>query len=136
MIFLLTVIGRRCRSGIIIKKKPEIVREHLRSVPISQICISVITQAELLFGLAKKIGASALETSVHKFLQHVDILPWDEDAARQYANIRARLEHAVKPLGSLDLLIAAHALANNAVLVTNDRAFKNIKHMVIADWTK
>jgi tRNA(fMet)-specific endonuclease VapC len=123
-------------SSFIIKGSPTIVRDRLRSVPISQICISVITQAELLFGVAKEPRASALEASVQKFLQHVDVLPWDEDAARQYADVRSRLERAGKPLGSLDMLIAAHALASNAVLVTNDRAFKNVKHMTIQDWTK
>jgi tRNA(fMet)-specific endonuclease VapC len=123
-------------SSFIIKGTLSIVRERLRSVPISQICISVITQAELLFGVAKKAKAVKLEAAVQKFLLHVDILSWNKDAARQYASIRARLEHAGMPLGNLDMLIAAHALTNNAVLVTNDRAFSNIKHMKIVDWTK
>ena len=66
----------------------------------------------------------------------VEVLPWDSEAARHYANVRAALERAGASMGNLDLMIAAHALAAQAVLVTNDRAFGRLKELKIEDWTK
>jgi tRNA(fMet)-specific endonuclease VapC len=66
----------------------------------------------------------------------VDSLPWDSNAARRYADVRATLEIAGTPMGNLDMMIAAHALAEEAVLVTNDRSFRRLKELKIEDWTK
>ena len=112
------------------------VRERLRATLMSQVCVSAITQAELLFGLAKKHHIAKLKTAVHLFLLHVDILPWNGDAAQRYAGLRASLERNGTPLGSMDMLIAAHALASEAILVTNDQAFKQVEQISIVDWTQ
>jgi len=66
----------------------------------------------------------------------VTILPWDSDAARRYGLLRATLEGEGQPMGNLDVMIAAHALAVGAVLVTNDQAFARIKKLKVEDWTK
>ena len=63
-------------------------------------------------------------------------MPWDSNAARRYADLRAALEIAGTPMGNLDMRIAAHALAAEAILVTNDRSFGRLKNLKIADWTK
>ena len=77
-----------------------------------------------------------MKTAIDEFLLRVDSLPWDSNAARRYADVRAALEIARTPMGNLDMMIAAHALAEEAVLVTNDRSFRRLKELKIEDWTK
>ena len=79
-----------------------------------------MTEAELCYGVARLPDARRLEALVAEFLVTVTILPWDSEAARQYGWLRATLEREGKPMGNLDMMIAAHALAVRAVLVTND----------------
>lgn len=112
------------------------VRERLLMVPMSQILISAVTEAELLFGAARRREAVRLKTAINEFLLRVDSMPWDSNAARRYADLRAALELGGIPMGNLDLMIAAHALSVEAVLVTNDRSFRRLKHLKIEDWTK
>lgn len=69
-------------------------------------------------------------------MQHVTILPWDSEAAQEYGNLRATLEQKVRPMGNLNTMIAAHALALRAVLVTSDRAFSRIKKLKIENWSR
>ncbi len=90
---------------------------------------------ELRYGIARRPGVTQLQTIVEEFLIRVAILPWDSDAARQYENLRARLESAGQPMGNLDLMVGAHALSLGAILVTNDRAFTRIKKLKVEDWT-
>ena len=112
------------------------VRERLLKVPMAEVGISVITEAELLFGLARRPGASNLKIAVEEFLLRVEILPWDSETARHYAAVHAALEDGGEPVGNLDLMIAAQALAAEAVLVTHDRVFRRVKGLKIEDWTK
>src|SRR5208283_116631 len=100
------------------------VRQRLAKVPLSQVAISVITEAELRFGVARKPEAKGLKIAVEEFLLRAEILPWNSAAAHQYAHLRAALERAGQPMGNLDMMIAAQALAADAVLVTNDSAFR------------
>jgi tRNA(fMet)-specific endonuclease VapC len=101
------------------------------------ICISAITQAELLLGAEQKPDATRLREVVNEFLLRVEILPWDSDAAETYAKLRAECLCNGTPLGSMDMLIAAHSMAAGTVLVGSDRAFNNIKHPLrLADRTK
>jgi tRNA(fMet)-specific endonuclease VapC len=123
-------------ASYVIKGNIPRVRENLVKVPMSQVCISAVTEAELRFGVARKAGATRLNTAVEEFLLRVGSLPWDSDAARQYARVRAALERDGKPMGNLDMMIAAHALAAQAVLVTHDRVFRQVKLLKIEDWVK
>jgi tRNA(fMet)-specific endonuclease VapC len=77
-----------------------------------------------------------LQNIVDEFLLRVDVLPWDSDAAQHYGPLRATLEREGQAMGNLDTMIGAHALAVGAVLVTNDHAFRRIKKLKVADWTK
>ena len=106
------------------------------AVPMSRLGISAIPEGELLFGLAKKTDAKQLSKVVHEFLIRVDVLPWDSVVAACYGKLRADMQKKGKLLGNLDLLIAAHALALGAVLVTNDRAFTQVEDLKIEDWTQ
>jgi tRNA(fMet)-specific endonuclease VapC len=123
-------------ASYIIKGHPASVQRHLLSVPIEQVCISVITEAELLFGMARKPDAKDLHITAHEFLLRVDILPWDSKAALQYGKLRAALEERGKVLGNMDMMIAAHALAMDSVLVTTDKSFRQVKQLSVVDWTK
>jgi len=112
------------------------VRRHLLKVAMSEVGISVVTEAELRFGVARLPQALKLASAVEEFLLRVEVLPWHSRAARKYARLRAAIEESGHPMGNLDLMIAAHALANEVILVTNDRVFRRVKGLEIADWTK
>lgn len=112
------------------------VRERLLTVPMSEVGISVITEAELRFGVARLPAAIRLKGLVEEFLLRVEVLPWNSAAAHRYADIRAALERSGKPMGNMDMLIAAHALAVEAALVTHDRVFRRVKGLTLEDWTK
>jgi tRNA(fMet)-specific endonuclease VapC len=112
------------------------VRERLLKVPISEVGISVITEAELRFGVARLPQAARLGTVVEEFLLRVEVLPWDSAAARHYARLRAALEEHGELMGNLDLMIAAQALAAEVILVTNDRVFRRVKSLRVEDWSK
>jgi tRNA(fMet)-specific endonuclease VapC len=124
-------------ASYIIKGEPAVIREHLLSVAMASVCISAITEAELLRGVARKPEAKRLPVVVKEFLLRVEILPWDSDAADAYAQLRTACENEGKPLGAMDMLIAAHSVAVGAVLITNDKAFYNVEHhLLLEDWTK
>ena len=105
-------------------------------IPMAEVGISVVTEAELRFGVAKKSHAASLGAAVEEFLLRAEILVWDSAAAKSYAKIRAELERSSEPIGNLDMMIAAHALAAEAVLVTHDRVFHRMKGLKVEDWTK
>jgi tRNA(fMet)-specific endonuclease VapC len=112
------------------------VRERLVKVAIREVGISVVTEAEMRFGVARLPHATRLAVMVEEFLMRVESLPWDSTVARQYGVLRATLEKHGEPMGNLDLMIAAQALAAGAILVSNDRTFKKVKGLRVEDWTK
>jgi tRNA(fMet)-specific endonuclease VapC len=107
-------------SSYIIKKRPDAVAARLAELPPSTVCISVITRAELFYGLRRLPSAHRLHAGVREFLRLVHVLDWGSDAADHYADIRHRLTIAGRLIGEMDMMIAAHALAVNAILVTNN----------------
>ena len=119
----------------IIRGATPALQARLRSVPMAQLCVSAITEGELLYGLARKPHATALHTAVSGFLLRVDVLPWDSAAASRYGDLRADLERRGTPLGNLDTLIAAHALVRGCTLVSNDQAFARVPGLGWEDWT-
>ncbi|HZD50486.1 MAG TPA: type II toxin-antitoxin system VapC family toxin [Silvibacterium sp.] len=122
-------------ASFVIKDSIPGLRAHVRGFRVNQIAVSVVTEAELLYGLARKPEATRLKPRVLEFLGAVKILPWTSDAAEHYALTRASLERIGRSLDDLDMMIAAHALAEDAVLVTNDAAFQRIEHLKTEDWT-
>ena len=119
----------------LLKKQPA-VAHRVVAVPITSLCISAITQGELLFGLAKRPDATALHGAVREFLRRVDVLPWDAAASEVYGPARAVTQREGRVLAPMDLLIGSHALSLDAILVTNDRAFSQLPGLVIEDWTE
>ncbi len=119
----------------LIKAHPVVAR-RVAAVPIASVCVSVITQAELLYGLAKRPDARRLHLVVREFLRCADVLSWDSAIGERYGTMRADMERRGKTLASLDLLIAAHALDVGAVLVTNDQAFGQVAGLAVEDWSR
>ena len=101
-----------------------------------QRAISVITEAELWYGLAKAPFSIVAHQAVPEFLTEISIRPWDSATAISYGRLRAAREHIGRPIHTLDLQIAAHAIALGAVLVTHDAGFRDIPGLVCEDWTQ
>lgn len=116
-------------------KEHPVVARRVVAAPMASLCVSVITEGELLFGLAKRPDAKRLHLAVREFLRRVDVHPWDSTVAEHYGTVRASMERQGKVLAPLDLLIATHALSVGAVLVTNDRAFGQVDGLHVEDWT-
>jgi tRNA(fMet)-specific endonuclease VapC len=77
-----------------------------------------------------------LAVAVDEFLLRLEILPWNSEAAKRYAQLLADLEKKGEPMGNLDMMIAAQALASEAMLVTHDRVFRRVRGLKSADWTR
>jgi tRNA(fMet)-specific endonuclease VapC len=100
----------------------------------NNICTSIIVAAELRYGCASK-GSERLLKSVEDLLAEIDVLPFESPADVEYGNIRSELENAGKPIGANDFLIAAHAAAVNATIVTvNDDEFKRVRGLKVENW--
>jgi len=123
-------------ASYVIKGNFPRVRDHLLRVPMAEVGISVITEAELRFGAARLPAATRLKLAVEEFLIRVEILPWHSVSARQYADLRAVLEAEGTPMGNMDMMIAAQTLASKVTLVTHDRVFKRVQSLKVVDWTK
>lgn len=100
------------------------------------ICVSIITAAELRYGCAKK-GSAKLLAHVEAILESVQVLALDAPADAEYGGIRAELEAAGKTIGPNDLLIAAHAYAAGAILVTdNTGEFSRVRGLRVENWIR
>ena len=116
-------------------KGHQAVAKRVVGIPMASLCVSAITEGELLFGLAKRPEAKKLHLVVRELLRRVDVLPWDSNTAEHCGTVRANMASQGKILAPLDLLIATHALSVNAVLVTNDQAFSQVVNLHIEDWS-
>ncbi|MDT7848118.1 type II toxin-antitoxin system VapC family toxin [Methylophilus sp. VKM B-3414] len=117
-----------------LKRHPSVTR-RITSTPMSSVCISAITEGELRFGLAKRPEATQLKLLVDNFLRHIVSRAWDTEVTTTYGRIRAELTLKGVVLSPLDLLIAAHALHLDAILVTNDQAFSQVTGLKVENWT-
>ena len=103
------------------------IETRLAGIPPDRVRVSSLTRAELMFGLRKLPPTHRLHVGVRRFLLVVRVLAWDADAADYYADIRHQLTMTGRRIGEMDMIIAAHALAIGAVLVTNNtRRFERI----------
>lgn len=118
----------------IINRKPAGVFAHFEGLSVGEIAISSITGAELAYGVAKS-GSARNQQALQKFLGPLDVVAFDAAAMHQYGRLRARLEDQGTPIGPLDMLIAAHALALRATLVTNNlREFERVPGLALENW--
>lgn len=110
------------------------VTARVHVVPMESLCISSITEGELLFGLAKRPLNKNLALAVQELLIRLESMAWDRAAAKSYGLVRAKMEKQGKGIGNLDLLIAAHAISLDATLVTNDKTFSQVPSLKVQDW--
>ncbi len=121
----------------IIKRKPENVIDRFRQTKISQVGISSITLSELEYGIAKSSKPDQNQFALAQFLAPMEILSYDDEAAQKYGRLRSFLEKQGTPIGSLDMLIAAHALAIDCILVTNnEKEFNRVPNLNLDNWVK
>jgi tRNA(fMet)-specific endonuclease VapC len=118
----------------IINQRPAQVFRHFEGLPVGDIGISSVTGAELAYGVEKS-GSTRNRQALEKFLAPLEIVAFDAEAMRQYGQLRARLEKQGTPIGPLDTLIAAHAMALGSTLVTNNlREFERIPGLSLTNW--
>ncbi len=118
-------------------KRPIEIIQKFKQSDAGEIGVSAITVSELYYGVSKSQNRKLNEQRVSEFLLHLKILPYDEIAANIYGDIRSHLEKRGKTIGPLDMLIAAHALSWNLVLVTNNaKEFKRVKKLKVENWAK
>ena len=120
----------------IIKQKPATVLKRFLEYQIGDIGISSITLSELRYGVAKSAHREKNAKALNEFIIPLEVVSYDEAAAHVYGDIRASLEKAGTPIGSMDMLIAAHAVSLGIPLVTNNtREFLRISSLNLINWT-
>jgi tRNA(fMet)-specific endonuclease VapC len=121
----------------IMKRSHPLVLKRVQSLPVSDVCMSVVTKAELLYGVAVSPRRAQDAAALAAFLPYVEMLDLDEEAAQHYAGIRADLKRQGAMIGANDLFIAAHARALGLTLVTNNTAeFERVQGLELENWTQ
>jgi tRNA(fMet)-specific endonuclease VapC len=120
----------------IMKRSSDAVLKRLQKVPVSDVCISVVTKSELLYGVEVSPRRQQDEAALSAFLRYVEVLDFPDKASPHYARIRADLKMLGKMIGANDLFIAAHARSLGLTLVTNNtREFARVRHLATENWT-
>ncbi len=120
----------------LIKKKPVRVLEAFKQLPAGDLYLSTITVAELEYGVAKSSSRSKNQAALAAFLVPLEIIPFSEQAARVYGEVRAELEKKGQIIEPYDLLIASHALSKGLILVTNNLdEFQRVPGLSVEDWS-
>ena len=119
----------------VIKDRHETLCNRLSNVSVGEVGISSIVAAELWYGVAYSQKKKQNEAALSDFLEYVEVMAWPSEAGPVYGRIRAELKKKGSPIGAMDLLIAAHAVCLDVVLVTdNVREFKRIPDLKIENW--
>jgi len=119
----------------IIKEHPAKVLKHFQKLDMDTICISIITYAELMYGVERSSSKRINHAVIKNFTKYLDVIQWDLEAADCYAMIRTKLEKKGTPIGAMDMMIAAHSQSIDAVLVTNNQKhFSKVKGLKIENW--
>jgi tRNA(fMet)-specific endonuclease VapC len=120
----------------IMKRSNDAVLKRLQKIPVSDVCISVVTKSELLFGVEVSPRRRQDESALNAFLRYVEVLDFPDTASPHYAKIRAYLKTLGTMIGANDLFIAAHARSLGVTLVTNNtREFGRVPKLNIENWT-
>jgi len=120
----------------IAKRRSPAARARLETLgPAETVCISVMTEAEIRYGMAKHPAARTRRAAIERLIAKFRVLPWGTNEAAAYGTLRAKLDSMGITLAEMDLLIASHAIATGAVLVTSDKAFAHLgKLCKIENW--
>jgi tRNA(fMet)-specific endonuclease VapC len=118
------------------KRSSQAVMNRLQAVPVTDVCISVITKSELLYGVEVSPRRMQDAAALKAFLPYVEVLEFPDDAATHYAQIRADLKKRGQMIGANDLFIAAHVRSLGLRLVTNNTAeFGRVRGLTLENWT-
>lgn len=118
----------------VLRRHPASIGERFAQLERGQLWLSAIVAAELRFGAAK-LASDRFSAAVEAWLAGFDVRPWPVEATRNYAHIRARLERSGNIIGNMDLLIAAHAMAEDSVVITNNaREFLRVPGLAVEEW--
>ncbi len=121
----------------IMKRSNDALLRRLRKTPVSDVCISVVTNAELLYGVEVSPRQQQDGIALEALLQYVEVMDFPGEAAKDYAEIRAHLKTRGTMIGANDLFIAAHARSLGLTLVTNNtREFARVPKLKIDNWTR
>lgn len=112
------------------------VRARLLATPAEALAVSAITVAELRFWVSSRPESARVRVLIDEFLRRVPTLAWDVAAAETYGDTRAHLKRIGRPIAGLDLLIASHAIALGATLVTHDQVLAQIPMLAVEDWVQ
>lgn len=119
----------------IMKRSNDSVLRRLKKVPVNEVCISVISKSELLFGVEMSPRRHQDESALAAFLAYVEVLDFPDQASAHYAAIRADLKKRGTMIGANDLFIASHARCLGLTLVTNNaREFQRVRNLAIENW--
>jgi len=120
-----------------IKRKPPQVLHRLENMALGSLAMSAITFAELMNGAKKSLQVEANLKRLNELSKIIAVLPFDEKAAEIYGDVRSELEKAGTPIGANDMLIAAHSLSLDLILVTNnEREFVRVQGLKVENWVK
>lgn len=124
-----------CTCIALIRHKLPDVRKRFQSYQVGDLGISSIVESELRFGADKSADPVKNHRQLDLLLLTLPVLPYDRACAAAYGGLRAHLTKAGTPIGAMDLLIAAHALATGLILVTaNTREFQRVPGLQVEDW--
>ncbi len=115
------------------RKNPQVMNNFFANRQNPQY-ISVITEAEVLFGLQKYPERTQINNMVANILSKLTVLQWTLITANTYAKLKTHMQKVGVSLSDMDLLIACHALEHNLILVTSDKAFQQVPFLQVVDW--
>ncbi len=119
----------------ILKKRPASVKAHFNQVHPGDLAISAVVLAELYYGAARHPQGQVILHEINDFISRLSVVPWDEGAAEAYGNLRATLEKSGRPIGAMDMMIAAHAISQKATLISNNlKHFDDIPGLLTDNW--
>ena len=120
----------------ILRRSIPALLSRIQSVPLHEQAISVVTLAELLYGVQESSKKKTNQAGVDALLRHVTVMEWPAKGAEHYAEIRADLRRKGQSIGANDLMIAAHARSEGAIVVTNNlKDFGRVKGLKVENWT-
>ncbi len=123
------VISRNHRNSTAVER----VAEHIGK----DLCISSVTLSELEYGICKSSAPDKNRKALYQFLSSIPVIDYDSEAAKEYGDIRASLEKAGTPIGSMDMMIAAHARSRGFTVVTNNiREFERVSFLGVENWAE
>jgi tRNA(fMet)-specific endonuclease VapC len=121
--------------AFILRRSSQSLLDRIQTVPLERQVMSMVTLAELLYGVQISSQKKGNRAAVDALTRHLSVIDWSRDAAEHYAEIRADLKKKGQLIGSNDLMIAAHARSLGAIVVTNNvKDFRRVKGLKHENW--